>query len=138
RQPASAFKPSVYAAALASGYTPVSMVDDVPVEVEQDGRIWRPANAGDQYLGRVTIRQALTRSSNAAAVRLARSVGESRIVSLAHENGITSNLDPVPAIALGALEVTPLELVTAYAPFSNGGHRVTPHLVERIEAADGT
>jgi 1A family penicillin-binding protein len=138
RQPGSAFKPFVYAAALSAGYTPASLVDDVPVEVEQDGRIWRPANAGDQYLGRVTMRQALMRSSNAAAVRLARSVGESRIVSLAHENGITSQLDPVPAIALGALEVTPVELVAAYAPFSNGGHRVTPHLVERIEAADGT
>ena len=138
RQPGSAFKPFVYAAALGAGYTPASPVDDTPVEVEQDGRIWRPANYGDEYLGRTTLRRALMRSANAAAVRIARTVGETRVVDVAHANGITSQLDAVPAIALGALEVTPVELVAAYAPFANGGRRVTPHLVRRIEAADGT
>jgi penicillin-binding protein 1A len=138
RQPGSAFKPFVYAAALAAGYTPASQVDDTPVEVEQDGRIWRPANYGDEYLGRTTLRRALMRSANAAAVRIARTVGETRVVAVAHQAGITSELDAVPAIALGALEVTPVELVAAYAPFANGGSRVTPHLVRRIEAADGT
>ena len=78
------------------------------------------------------------RSSNSAAVRIARAVGEGRVVERAHANGITSPLNAVPAIALGALEVTPLELVTAYAPFANGGDRVVPHLVRRIETADGT
>ena len=138
RQPGSAFKPFVYAAALSAGYTPASPVDDTPVEVQQEGRVWRPANYDDEYLGRTTLRRALTRSANAATVRLARAVGERRVVELAHTNGIKSDLAAVPAIALGALEVTPLELVTAYAPFANGGHRVTPHLVTRIDAADGT
>ncbi len=138
RQPGSAFKPFVYAAALASGYTPMSLVDDAPVEVEQDGRIWRPANSSDEYLGPITLRRALMRSSNSAAVRLARAVGERRVVERAHANGITSPLDAVPSIALGSLEVTPLELVAAYAPFANGGSRVTPHLVSRIETPEGT
>jgi 1A family penicillin-binding protein len=138
RQPGSAFKPFVYAAALASGFTPASLVDDEPVEVEQDGRIWTPANYGGEYMGRVTLRRALMRSSNAAAVRVSRVVGEQRVIQAAHRNGITSPLSPVPAIALGALEVTPIELVTAYAPFANGGLRVRPRLVRRIERADGS
>jgi 1A family penicillin-binding protein len=138
RQPGSAFKPFVYAAALAAGFTPASMVDDEPVEVEQDGRIWTPANYGDEYQGRVTLRRALMKSSNAAAVRVSRAVGEQRVIQAAHRNGITSPLSPVPAIALGALEVTPIELVTAYAPFANGGLRVRPRLVRRIERADGS
>ena len=138
RQPGSAFKPFVYAAALAAGFTPASLVDDEPVEVEQDGRIWTPANYGDEYLGRVTMRRALMKSSNAATVRVSRAVGEQRVVQTAHRNGITSPLSPVPAIARGALEVTPIELVTAYAPFANGGLRVRPRLVRRIERADGS
>jgi penicillin-binding protein 1A len=138
RQPGSAFKPFVYAAALASGFTPASLVDDEPVEVEQDGRIWTPANYGDEYMGRVTLRRALMKSSNAAAVRVSRVVGEQNVILAAHRNGITSPLSPVPAIALGALEVTPIELVTAYAPFGNGGLRVRPRLVRRIERADGS
>ena len=138
RQPGSAFKPFVYAAALASGFTPASLVDDEPVEVEQGGRIWTPANYGDEYMGRVTLRRALMKSSNAAAVRVSRVVGEQNVIQAAHRNGITSPLSPVPAIALGALEVTPIELVTAYAPFGNGGLRVRPRLVRRIERADGS
>jgi len=138
RQPGSAFKPFVYAAALSMGFTPASLVDDEPVEVEQDGRIWTPANYGGEYMGRVTMRRAIMRSSNAAAVRMSRAVGEQRVIEVAHRNGITSPLSPVPAIALGALEVTPLELVTAYAPFANGGQRVRPRLVRRIERPDGS
>ena len=137
RQPGSAFKPFVYAAALGAGYTPATLVDDAPVDIEQDGRDWTPANFGDEYEGRITMRRAIEHSSNAAAVRFGHAVGETRIVSLARANGITSRLAPVPSIALGALEVTPLELVTAYAPFANGGNRVTPRLVRRIEGPGG-
>jgi penicillin-binding protein 1A len=78
------------------------------------------------------------RSANAATVRISRSVGEANVVQAARRNGIHSPLEPVPSIALGALEVTPLELVAAYAPFANGGFRVEPRLVRSIEAADGT
>jgi penicillin-binding protein 1A len=139
RQPGSAFKPFVYAAALAAGMTPATMVDDEPVELEQsDGSVWSPRNFNDQYAGYVTLRTALTRSANAATIRVSRQVGEPRVVAAARRNGVTSPLDPVPAIALGALEVTPLELVAAYAPFANGGRRVTPRLVRRVDAADGT
>ena len=138
RQPGSAFKPFVYAAALAAGLSPATMVDDDPVEiVGDDGRIWTPANHGDEYNGRITLRRALMRSANAATVRVSRAVGEQRVVSAARQNGITSQLDPVPSIALGALEVTPLELVLAYAPFGNGGYRVKPRLIQRIESSDG-
>lgn len=137
RQPGSAFKPFVYAAAIQSGFGPAAMVDDVPVEIDLDGRIWRPANYDDSYQGRVTLRKALIHSSNAATVRVSRAIGEGRVVQAAHRQGIRSELQPVPAIALGAVEVTPLELVTAYAAFANGGVRVAPRLVQRIEAPDG-
>ena len=137
RQPGSAFKPFVYTAALASGLTPATMVDDEPLEVRDAGRVWIPANYGHEYAGRMTFRSALTTSSNVAAVRVSRAVGEARVVEAARRNGIQSPLQPVPAIALGAMEVTPVELVAAYAPFSNGGFRVTPYLVSRIETADG-
>lgn len=139
RQPGSAFKPFVYAAALAAGFTPATLVEDEPVEVpEGGGRVWTPANYDGEYAGRITMRRALTISSNAAAVRFSRAVGEPRVVQVAHASGITDSLDPVPSIALGALAVTPLELVTAYAALDNGGWRVTPRLVRRIESSDGT
>jgi 1A family penicillin-binding protein len=138
RQPGSAFKPFVYAAALAAGLSPATMVDDDPVEIiGADGRIWTPANHGDEYNGRITLRRALMRSANAATVRVSRAVGEQRVVAAARKNGISSKLEAVPSIALGALEVTPLELVTAYAPFANGGYRVKPRLIERIESSEG-
>ncbi len=139
RQPGSAFKPFVYAAALQAGFTPASLVEDVPVEVDQGSRgVWRPANYGDEYLGPVTLSRALMRSANAATVRLSRAVGERNVVAVAQRNGITSPIPVVPAVALGAVDVTPFELVTAYAPFANGGFRVTPRLVRRIERLDGS
>jgi penicillin-binding protein 1A len=138
RQPGSAFKPFVYAAALAAGYSPATILDDSPVEIEDVGRIWRPENFGGEYGGPLTLRRALMRSANAATVRLSQAVGEKRVAALAHRSGIRSPMNAVPALALGALEVTPLELVAAYAPFANGGIRVQPYVVSRIEAADGT
>jgi penicillin-binding protein 1A len=138
RQPGSAFKPFVYAAALAAGYSPATILDDSPVEIQDAGRIWRPENFGGEYGGPLTLRRALMRSANAATVRLSQSVGEKRVVALAQRSGIQSRMNAVPSLALGALEVTPLELVTAYAPFANGGIRVQPSIVKRIEAADGT
>lgn len=138
RQPGSAFKPFVYAAALEAGYTPASLVDDSPVAIEDQGRVWRPDNFGGEYGGPLTLRRALARSANAATVRLSQAIGERRVVAQARRSGIRSRMDPVPALALGALEVTPLELVAAYAPFDNGGLSVRPYLVSRIEAGDGT
>jgi penicillin-binding protein 1A len=138
RQPGSAFKPFVYAAALRSGMTPATLVDDEPVEIAQGRKIWRPANYDDSYIGTITIAKALAVSSNAAAVRVSQTVGITNVIDAAHRSGIMSALPNYPAMALGAVEVTPLELVAAYAPFANGGLRVHPRLVRRIEAADGT
>jgi 1A family penicillin-binding protein len=138
RQPGSAFKPFVYAAALAAGYSPATEVDDDPVDVQVGRDIWQPANYNDEYNGRITFARALMLSANAATVRVSRAVGEAQVIAAARRNGITSPLTPVPSIALGAEGVTPVELVAAYAPFANGGLRVTPRLVTRIEAPDGT
>ena len=139
RQPGSAFKPFVYAAALSAGLTPATIVEDAPVEVDQgNGDSWTPANYGDDYDGSMTLRRALMRSSNTATVRVSRAVGEATVVATAHANGIVSPLRAVPSVALGSIEVTPLELVAAYAPFANGGWRITPRLVRRIERLDGT
>jgi len=139
RQPGSAFKPFVYAAGLAAGFTPASLVDDEPVEVDDgSGHLWRPANYDGTYEGQITLRRALMVSANAATVRLSRAVGEARVVARARDNGIASPMRAVPSIALGAVEVTPIELVTAYSPFANGGYRVSPRLVRRIEGPDGT
>jgi penicillin-binding protein 1A len=137
RQPGSAFKPFVYVSALAAGYSPGSDVRDEPVEVVQGRDVWAPSNYGDEYLGLITFRRALMRSSNAAAVRVSQVVGLSRIIDNAHRMGIESEIPNFPAVALGAVDVTPLELVRAYAPFANGGFRVTPRLVRRIESRDG-
>ncbi|HET9424794.1 MAG TPA: PBP1A family penicillin-binding protein [Gemmatimonadaceae bacterium] len=137
RQPGSAFKPFVYAAAISAGYAPSTLVDDEPIEVDMGRTVWIPANYNDEYRGTVTMRQALIASANAATVIISQKVGAQRVIATAHNNGITSPLQPVPSIALGALEVTPLELVTAYAPFGNGGYRVKPRLVTRIIAPDG-
>jgi 1A family penicillin-binding protein len=138
RQPGSAFKPFVYAAALRSGMTPATLVDDEPVEIAQGRNIWRPANYDNSYIGTITLAKALAVSSNAAAVRVSQTVGIPSVIDVAHRNGIHSQLSTYPATALGAVEVTPLELVSAYAPFANGGVSVHPRLVRRIEAADGT
>ena len=138
RQPGSAFKPFVYEAAIAAGYKPSEPVDDDPVEVDIGRTVWQPANYNDEYNGRITFARALLLSANAATVRVSRTVGESAVIAAARRNGITSPLTPVPSIALGAEGVTPLELVAAYAPFDNGGVRVKPRLVTRIEAPDGT
>ena len=138
RQPGSAFKPFVYAAAMKAGMTPATLVDDEPVEVPQGRTVWSPSNYDDVYIGTITLAKALAVSSNAAAVRVSQTVGIPNVILAARRNGITSPLPNYPAMALGAVEVTPLELVAAYAPFANGGLKVHPRLVRRIEAADGT
>jgi penicillin-binding protein 1A len=138
RQPGSAFKPFVYAAAVAAGYPPSAIVDDEPIEVDMGHEVWAPANYNDEYHGQITMREALIASANAATVIVSQKVGTQHVVTAAHNNGIVSALQNVPSIALGALEVTPVELVSAYAPFGNGGYRVRPRLVTKILAPDGT
>jgi len=138
RQPGSAFKPFVYATAMAAGYTPSSEVDDDPIDVIQGRDVWSPQNYNDDYSGRITFRRALIKSANAATVRVSQAVTIPRVIELAKRLGIVSPLPNVPSMALGSAEVTPLELVTAYAAFANGGLRVKPRLVRSIETADKT
>lgn len=133
RQPGSTFKPFVYVEALRQGFTAATMLEDEPVEIDIGRTVWMPANYGDDYAGHITMRDALARSANAATVRLSSKLSVKRIADLAHAQGITSDLPIVPALALGAGAVTPLELTAAYAPFGNGGKRVQPYLVERVE-----
>jgi penicillin-binding protein 1A len=119
--------------------TPASMVEDEPIDVRLDnGRVWSPGNYEGNYLGETTLRTALAKSANGATVRVGQQVGPARVIEVAQRAGITSPLRPVPSLVLGAVEVTPMELVTAYAPFANGGFRVTPRLVTRVRTPDGT
>ncbi len=133
RQPGSSFKPFVYLTALEHGLTPDTVREDAPISVKG----WRPEDFEHQYLGPVTLTQALANSLNTVAVRLTLELGPEAVVRTAYRLGITSQLEPNASIALGTSEVTPLELVSAYATFANGGLGVTPHVVERIRAADG-
>jgi penicillin-binding protein 1A len=133
RQPGSAFKPFIYLAAMESGDTPDTSVDDSPVDI--DG--WEPENFGKIYRGKITLRTALTHSSNAAAVRLARALGPQRILEVAHRLGVASARDVGPTLALGTSEVTLLEMTSAFAVFGNGGLAVTPGIIERIRDDKG-
>jgi penicillin-binding protein 1B len=129
RQPASAFKPFVYLAALrrrGDGPPPLtaaSFVDDLPVTVPVGRDTWSPRNYGDRYEGRVSVRHALEHSLNAATVRVAQAAGLPAVVDTARALGFEGELAPVPSVALGAFEATPLELARAYLPLANGGVR---------------
>ncbi len=133
RQPGSAFKPFVYLTAIEQGYTPDTVELDAPFQIGN----YRPENYGRKYHGRVTLRTALARSLNTVAVKLCVAVGPAEVVATAHRLGITSPLNPVPALALGVSEVTPLEITAAYVPFANGGKAVVPYIVTRITSRDG-
>ena len=133
RQTGSAFKPFVYAAALDGGYRSTSRVDDSPVIVGVQGSgAWRPKNYEGVYLGRTDFTTALAQSANAAAVRVSEAVGRDRVRAVARGFGITSELAPGPAIALGASEVTLLEMTAAYAGFLNDGQAVPANGVRGI------
>ena len=133
RQPGSAFKPFVYLTALEHGLTPDSVREDAPIAVKG----WRPENYEHEYSGPVTLTQALANSLNTVAVRLTLEFGPAAVIRTAYRLGIDSILEPNASIALGTSGVSPLELVTAYAAFANGGFAVSPHVVERIRASDG-
>jgi penicillin-binding protein 1A len=133
RQPGSAFKPFVYLTALEHGLTPDTVREDKPISVQG----WRPENFEHEYLGPVTLTQALANSLNTVSVRLTMEVGPAAVVRTAYRLGIESKLEPNASIALGTSEVSVIELVSAYATFANGGLAVAPHVVERIRSNDG-
>ena len=143
RQPGSAFKPFLYYAALSPArtkavYTAASMVDDQPLTIQVGRDAWSPRNYEERYEGSVTIRRALERSLNSAAVRVGQAVGFPAVIDAARALGVESPLAPVPALALGAFEVTPLELARAYVAFANAGVRPRgPTALVRAYEGDG-
>ena len=136
RQPGSSLKPFIYTAALENGYTAASIFNDAPVvfKDKQLEDIWRPANAGGRFLGPIRLRRALYESRNLVSVRLLRKLGISRVVPVLEKFGFSSKtMRRDLSLALGSNTLTPLEVVTGFAVFANGGYRVTPYLVERVE-----
>jgi penicillin-binding protein 1A len=133
RQPGSAFKPFVYLTALEHGLTPDTVRQDAPIKIKG----WQPENYGHEYYGAVTLSKALALSLNTVSVRLTMEFTPAAVIRTAYRLGIASKLEPNASIALGTSEVSPLELVSAYAPFANGGLAVVPHVIERITASNG-
>jgi penicillin-binding protein 1A len=133
RQPGSAFKPFVYLAGLEGGLRPDDKLDDAKVSVGD----WSPRNYGRKYLGRVTLREAFARSLNSVAVRISERAGRDRVVAAARRLGITSKLAGHPSIALGASEVTLLELTGAYATFANQGRGAWPYGILEVRGPEG-
>ncbi|NMA98152.1 MAG: penicillin-binding protein 1A [Phyllobacteriaceae bacterium] len=134
RQPGSSFKPIVYAAALDNGYTPASVVLDAPIEVRMgDGSVWRPENYAQEFYGPQTLRRGIERSRNVMTVRLARDIGMPLIADYARLFGIYDDMQPVLAMSLGAGETTAMRMTSAYATIANGGRKITPTLIDRIQ-----
>ncbi len=127
RQPGSIFKPFVFTAAIETAYwsptplTAASTILDQPTQFEFEDLSYEPRNFKDEYSGQVTMRQAITKSLNVATIKLAEKIGYTKIAHLAHRLGLNEQIKPYPAMAIGAFEVTPLEMVRAYTAFANGG-----------------
>src|SRR5579875_1042960 len=136
RQPGSSFKPLVYAAAIDNGYTPSTVVLDAPIEIDMGpggGGIWKPENYGGKFYGPSTLRFGLEQSRNVMTVRLAQDIGMPLIAEYAKRFGVYDDLPPYLSYALGAGETTVMRMVTAYSMLDNGGRRVKPTLIDRIQ-----
>jgi penicillin-binding protein 1A len=136
RQPGSSFKPIVYSAALDNGYTPSTIVMDAPIEIDTGaggGGVWKPENYGGKFYGPSTLRFGLQESRNVMTVRLAQDIGMPLIAEYAKRFGVYDELPPYLSYALGAGETTVMRMVTAYSMFDNGGRRVIPTLIDRIQ-----
>ena len=139
RQPGSVFKPFVYAAAfddvvkgIQPVVTPTTTVVDEPTTFEFEGKDYTPNNYGESFHGTVTLRDALTYSLNVATVKVAEMIGYGRVVDMARQLGLSDDIQPTPAIALGAYDMTPLEVAAGYTVFANGGTRAEPVLIDRV------
>jgi penicillin-binding protein 1A len=133
RQPGSSFKPFVYSVALDNGYTPSSVVMDAPIEIHSGSEVWRPQNYGGKFYGPATLRTGIEKSRNVMTVRLAQDMGMPLIAEYAKRFGIYDDLQPYLPMALGAGETTVLRLVTAYSTIANGGRKINPTLIDRIQ-----
>jgi len=138
RQPGSSFKPFVYLAALDSGYTPSTLILDAPIVMRlPDGSVWKPKNYSKKFYGPTTLRIGLEKSRNLMTIRLAQSIGMKKVSRYARKFGIADDLQEVLSSALGAHETTLMKLTTAYGAFVNGGKKITPNLIDRIQDRDG-
>jgi penicillin-binding protein 1B len=144
RQPGSAFKPFVYAAAFESGVdgvqpivTPATTVMDEPTTFDFEGKEYTPANYGEKFHGEVTARDALTYSLNVATIKVAELVGYTRVTDMAHAFGLDPGIQPTPSVALGAYEMTPLEVAAGYTILANGGVRTEPTFIRNVVNAEG-
>jgi penicillin-binding protein 1B len=143
RQPGSVFKPFVYAAALDNAVdnvqpiiTPATTIDDEPTTFEFDGKPYTPNNYGEKFMGRVTVRDALTNSLNVATVKVAELIGYGRVVQVARQMGLGMNIQPTPAVALGAYEMTPIDVAAAYTTFATMGTRAEPQFLHSVVNSD--
>jgi penicillin-binding protein 1B len=144
RPPGSVFKPFVYTAALntaIAGGNPVltsaSLVDDSPATFGDGNQTYSPANFKHEFMGQVTLRQALAHSLNVATVKVGQMVGFENVVTVAREAGMNEDIRPTPAVALGAYQVTPLEIARAYTIFANGGNLVQPQFIAEMRNSSG-
>ncbi len=140
RQPGSNFKPFVYSAALDAGLTAATIINDAPVVMQDSSLedIWRPENDSGEFYGPTRLRWALTKSRNLVSIRVLQQIGVRRLIDYVAALGFdTSKFTPDLSLALGTLSMTPLEVATAYAILANGGYRVEPYLIQRIDDVDG-
>ncbi len=133
RQPGSSFKPFVYAAALDNGYSPATIVLDAPIEVATGAGIWKPENSGNTYYGPTPMRTGIEQSRNLMTVRIAQDVGMDTVAKYGERFGIYDNMPHLLSYSLGAGETTLYKMVTAYAEIANGGLKVEPTLVDRVQ-----
>ncbi|MEL6464429.1 MAG: PBP1A family penicillin-binding protein [Pseudomonadota bacterium] len=133
RQPGSSFKPFVYAAALDSGYSPATIVVDAPIEINTPQGLWRPRNSSNKFYGPTPLRTGIERSRNLMTIRLAEEVGMEVVATYAERFGVYKRMKPFLANSLGSEETTLYQMVSAYAMFANGGERVLPTLIDRVQ-----
>ena len=139
RQPGSAFKPFVYAAALENGFTPSTLVLDAPFVIDQgEGqKTWKPENYGKKFYGPSTLRTGIEKSRNLITVRIAQKVGFDQISKITNKLGIYKDIPKILSVSLGSAETTLAKLTNAYCTFVNGGKKVTPIFVDRIQDRRG-
>ncbi|MGR3812954.1 MAG: penicillin-binding protein 1A [Cognatishimia activa] len=137
RQPGSSFKPFVYAAALDSGYSPATIVIDAPIEIDTPEGLWRPKNSSDKFYGPTPLRTGIEYSRNLMTIRLAKEIGMETVADYAERFGVYDDMNPFLANSLGSEETTLYKMVAAYAMFANGGERVEPTLVDRVQDRAG-
>ncbi|MBO6276302.1 MAG: transglycosylase domain-containing protein, partial [Pseudomonas sp.] len=140
RQPGSSFKPFIYSAALDNGYTAATLVNDAPIVFVDEylDKVWRPKNDTNTFLGPIRVREALYKSRNLVSIRLLQSLGVDRTVDYISKFGF--NKQDLPrnlSLALGTATLTPMEIATGWSTFANGGYKITPYLIDKIESRNG-